>query len=261
MNLFGFGKALLFVALFAVPGTSFSQVADYGGQDGTILRREPSPSGTWIVRKYTQDLTIGGFSTEENWTLYDERSFQSVVVDTLKLGDKIYISRMAEIELQDSYEVWLLAKKEHGNPGWMFLLECSKDRSPEFDVPYFDDRWSITRYIESSNRRWTIRKMLGQAVSVWERLNIRDNPGVDGTNVIGLIVPRTDGYPAIHLEVFEVTEEEEIIDGLDDIWLKIEYEGVTGWIFGGYASVERGGAKYYTPKAMVLFSLSGYEVP
>ena len=55
------------------------------------------------------------------------------------------------------------------------------------------------------------------------------------------------------------TEETETIDGLTDHWLKVEYEpGKFGWIFGGYASVERGGPKYYIPEKTVIFDLSWY---
>ena len=56
-----------------------------------------------------------------------------------------------------------------------------------------------------------------------------------------------------------ITEETETIDGLTDHWLKIEYaSNKYGWIFGGYASVERGGPKYYIPEAMIIFDLSWY---
>jgi len=37
---------------------------------------------------------------------------------------------------------------------------------------------SITK-IESSGKKWTIRRM-DQTISIWERLNVRDRPGLGG---------------------------------------------------------------------------------
>lgn len=55
-----------------------------------------------------------------------------------------------------------------------------------------------------------------------------------------------------------MTQEKESIDGESDFWLKIKYKDFEGWIFGGYASIERGGPKYYIPENIVIFDLSGY---
>jgi hypothetical protein len=89
-------------------------------------------------------------------------------------------------------------------------------------------------------------------------LNIRDKPGLIGTKVLSTIVPPGLGDPQINLDVTEATEEQETIDGKTDRWLKIKYHGVEGWIFGEYASVERGGPKYFTPDAIIDFKLGYY---
>lgn len=66
-------------------------------------------------------------------------------------------------------------------------------------------------------------------------------------------------YKKVQVHFGQNTEETETIDGLTDHWLKIEYaSNKYGWIFGGYASVERGGPKYYIPEAMIIFDLSWY---
>lgn len=60
--------------------------------------------------------------------------------------------------------------------------------------------------------------------------------------------------PQLTYNVVEITEESEIIDGINDRWVKIEYEkGKYGWVFGGYVSVERGGPKYMIPENEIKF--------
>lgn len=48
------------------------------------------------------------------------------------------------------------------------------------------------------------------------------------------------------------------IDGRKDHWLKVKYKDYTGWIFGGYASAERGGPKYYIPESSIEFDIGWY---
>ena len=43
--------------------------------------------------------------------------------------------------------------------------------------------------------------------------------------------------------------------GKKDYWLKIKYEDYTGWIFGAYIDIERGGPKYYIPEDVIEFGL------
>jgi hypothetical protein len=102
--------------------------------------------------------------------------------------------------------------------------------------------------------------VIHQIVAYWgyDNLNIRNNPGTIGTKVISKITPPGDISSQINLDVLEVTEETETIEGKTDRWLKIIYNGVEGWIFGGYTSVERGGPKYFTPEYIIAFELGWY---
>ena len=113
--------------------------------------------------------------------------------------------------------------------------------------------------IITASKKWTVRK-LEQLVSIWEKTNIRDKPGLDGN-----VVSHTHNFelgtrsPQETYEILAITEETETIDKFKDHWLKIEYEpGRFGWIFGGYASVERGGMKYYLPEDCVIYQLTWY---
>jgi hypothetical protein len=78
-----------------------------------------------------------------------------------------------------------------------------------------------------------------------------DKPGLKNTNIISQI--SNPDRPQWVVEVIAATEEEETINGKTDRWLKINYKGTEGWIFGGPASVERGGPKYYIPENLIEF--------
>ena len=126
-----------------------------------------------------------------------------------------------------------------------------------FRDPYFDNRYEILEVIESAGKKWTVRS-IKQSLSVWENLNIRAKPGINGTNVVYTIRPGTTDPRQTNVEVIAITEERDTIDGKNNYWLKINYKDFTGWIFGGYASAERGGLKYYIPEDMVHFDLGWY---
>jgi uncharacterized protein YraI len=55
-----------------------------------------------------------------------------------------------------------------------------------------------------------------------------------------------------------VTEETETIDGINDRWLKVNYNGIEGWVFGGYVDYERGGSRYLTPENIISDWLDYY---
>jgi hypothetical protein len=100
--------------------------------------------------------------------------------------------------------------------------------------------------------------LIPQQVSVWKTINLYDKPGFIGTKIISQIVPiRNDGW-TFFLEITAATEETETIDGNTDRWLKTNYNGIEGWIFGGYVDVERGGPKYYIPENIILSHLAWY---
>ena len=53
----------------------------------------------------------------------------------------------------------------------------------------------------------------------------------------------------------EITQEKETIDGKTERWAKIEYKGITGWVFGGYLEYERGGPRFCTPEIDIEMEL------
>ncbi len=100
--------------------------------------------------------------------------------------------------------------------------------------------------------------MYFQLVSVWDEVNIYNKPGLVDTKIVSKLIPPQDRSPQVNLNVIEATEETETIGKFTDRWLKINYQGTEGWIYGGHASVERGGYKYYTLEKIILSLLGSY---
>ena len=82
--------------------------------------------------------------------------------------------------------------------------------------PYHDNRYEILEEIQTT-KKWTVRK-LNQGISVWERLNVRDKPGLDGKKVF-LLHNFEEGTrsPQENHDIIAITEETETIDGLTEI--------------------------------------------
>jgi hypothetical protein len=139
---------------------------------------------------------------------------------------------------------WLYVKTDDGKIGWLYL---------GIDIdPYGDGIWSIEETMKIKNKKWTIRKMTG-GLSVWKTLNVNDKPGFDGARILFRLVPTTDN-PQLDVTILAITEEKDTVGGLSDYWVKIKDENNrTGWIFGGYTSVERGGPKYRIPNVSISF--------
>ena len=243
-------KIILFsiiLLIFIIPVLCFSQSNNYAGRNGTILDVKNNGNSKLVIRKHIQSFQLGNLAKEYNLILYDNPSMGAVRIGRINIGDYININKVAEeISVEDNISVWLFIN----DAGWI-LFGNFNNLYTKYSVPYYEDRWSIIESIDLNNRKWTVRKMVSQYVAVEEVLNIRDKPGLAGTKVISKIVPPKEGNPVVNQEVSAVTEEVEKIDNKTDRWLKIVYQGVEGWIFGGYTHVERGGPKYWIPEYII----------
>jgi hypothetical protein len=244
---------LVLIVLLSYASNSFSQAGNYNSGNGTIVEVKKDGKGTWQIRQHVQRLQIVEFSDEKHLPIYETHSMDANAIGRLKIGDFINIVQVAEAIIDEQYHIWLNINTDRGLKGWLLLGIDGYDDA-QCEDPYFNNKWEITEIIRTS-KVWTIRKMICQEVSVVEVINIRDKPGLVGTTVISKIVPSENDNPQVNLVVTEATDETETIDNKNDRWLKITYKGIVGWIFGGYASVERGGYKYYTPENIILSEL------
>lgn len=249
-------KALcVFMLIIFSQVVCYPQSKSYGNGNGTVADVKVNNKYTLVVRRHEQSLQLGNLAKEQNLAVRMEPSMDSKIVGRLKIGDYIHIKQEAEETYENDYiNVWLNITAKENISGWILFGKFTFDYA-KHSVPYFNDRWEIEGVIKGNNRDWTVRKMVYQLVAVEEVLNIRDKPGVTGTRVISKIVPPREGNRLVTLNVTAVTEEEETIDGRTDRWLKTTYNGVEGWVFGGYTGVERGGPKYYIPDDMIYYDL------
>lgn len=257
-------KKCFFIAiiLFLISSFTFA-IPNYNNGNGTIISESNINNVKIIIRKCTVEVTIGDLLREQNRIIFDGY-LRGKEIAILKDNDKVSVLEICSIEYLDKPkdqwgnpqgELWYKIQKAEVT-GWIHI---SLTTLGKYTDPYYNNRYEIIEQIDSSGKKWTIRSM-DQTVSVWEKLNVRDKPGLGGGKLF-LLHDFEEGTrsPQENYTVFAMTEETETIDGKTDHWLQIEYApGKYGWIFGGYASVERGGPKYYIPENTVVFDLSWY---
>lgn len=225
---------------------------NYENGNGTIISSKKIGGAQTIIRKCeVNDILIGDLLSEENRSIYNSVVFGREI-GYLRDNDRVNVKEVCTIAYVDSSsELWYKIETDTIE-GWLKV-----NYSSYYD-PYYANRYEIIDYIHGT-RNWTVRKMK-QEITVTEKLNVRDKPGLEG-NKIFLLHDFEEGSrtPFESHNIIAMTEETDIIDGIEDYWLLVEYEkNKYGWIFGGYASQERGGPKYYIPEKVVRFRLSWY---
>jgi hypothetical protein len=234
---------------------------NYANGNGTIINVENIENTIKTLRLHSQRFQIGNninarsLRNENLYVYVKPEKEENGIISELFYGDFINIEQILEVIIENNYLVWLNISKDNGINGWVFFGEYEY-KNAESRVPYINNRWEIIEHININNRNWAIRNMNNQTLSTWNKIDIMDNPGLIGTEIISQIIPPKDALPVQHFNVIAATEETEIIDGINDRWLKINYNGIEGWVFGGYVSAERGGEKYYTPE-IIIFSQLG----
>ncbi|MBR5933054.1 MAG: hypothetical protein IK002_03605 [Treponema sp.] len=218
---------------------------DYADGNGAIISETVTSSGqTIVIRKHNQTVLFGDMS--EGYVYSDIQKSETVY--TLKYGDKIEIS-----------EIWDLNTPVENHHDVFYKVKVNDiEGFIEFFNPYHNNSWEIIETINSSGRKWTVRK-LTDTLCVWSKdddeVEIRDRPGKEGTNIIAYIpASYKNGQNQINIEFEAVTEE---LDEQDKKyrWVRFTHEGKTGWIYGGNLSAERGGPTYCIPELDIEFSL------
>jgi len=240
--------------IFAVP--------NYNNGNGTIISESSSHDKKIVIRKCIFEVIIGDLLEEHNRIIFDAYVDGKEITE-LKDNDKVTVLEICTIEYFDKPkdewgntqgELWCKIQKSEVI-GW---IHTRLKYLGKYTDPYYNNRYEILGYIENRGRIWTVRTM-DQTISVWNEIIVRDNPGFDGEKIFVLHELKKEGGQQENYTVVAMTEEAETINGLNDYWLKIEYiPGKYGWIYGGDASVERGGPKYYIPDWTVEAYLRWY---
>ncbi len=111
----------------------------------------------------------------------------------------------------------------------LILVSCSKLKSIE-SVKLDDIQESKTEEVQSVEAVQSVEDVLFKCwINSPEGLRLRSSPNLDSQK-ISLIEDRKE------INVFEIGPLDEI-DGILSFWLRVEYNSIKGWIFGGYASI------------------------
>ena len=252
-------KVMILLFSFIATQQIFSQ---YNNGNGTIIESNTNGNIKITVRKHIQRVQVGRIlvdfeeharlypPNERNLLVYNNPFFESTILFKLSIGDYINISEIYRRDdlKEKTYSVWLRISTDKDQSGYIYYRK--------FD-PYDDNSWVILETIEVNKKIWTARR-LEQLMSVWgTNLNVRDKPGLEGSKILFTIIP---AGKLLTVQTIAVTEEQENIDNRTDRWVKIKDEqGRIGWIFGGYADVERGGPKYLTPESYIAADYYWYN--
>lgn len=256
-------KRSLFVITFLLMCVFMYAAPNYNNGNGTVLSEFENNEIKITVRKCELHVVIGDLLREEHRFIYDNYANGTIIgklkdnddVEVLESCTVVHLNKPKDTWGNPSGALWYKIRL-HEITGWICITSTTIGSGTD---PYYNNRYEIIGKIKSSGKVWTVRRM-NQMVSVWEKLNVRDTPGLSGKKVFLLhdFTEETRNAQENHT-ITAMTEETETIDGLTDHWLQIEYAPNTyGWIFGGYVSVERGGPKYYIPEQMVMMDLSWF---
>jgi len=248
---------LIFTMIFAA-AVSFAQ--NYNNGNGTIIAEETSENdGLRIVRRrHVQTVTMSEHADipETNKALWKYYTYLYNTKRTLEQefgitpliddcsGKEIHIMEILKISNvyvaehdpnYPYYPYYAYYVEVEGQKGYMYAERDDSEVANFYDKGY----WSVEGSIFSSGKQWTIRnaRHSGDFI-IAERLFVRDKPGTKGTNKIYLFYKDTElpeeAYLGTDVEVINVTEEQETIDGKTGRWLEIVYKDIRGWVFEGY---------------------------
>ena len=246
-------KKINFVLLLFITFGSFLYASpNYKNGNGTILQESTIDNYRITIRKCEISTICGEFLNENMKIVYENYDYKDIVGKLID-NEKIQISqfcRIKDLTNENDWkngEIWLKIKSSTLS-GWICLR--NKDYQYGWGDPYLDNYWEVLDEINIDGKKWTVRKYDRGLVSIYENLNLRDNPGTNNTKVLAVIRPNGN---QLNVETLAMTEEIEQIDGKYDHWIKVKYNGLEGWIFGGYTHVERGGLKYSIPDESIRF--------
>lgn len=257
-------RTAIITVLFAVSISTMYPQSDpdpYANGNGSILEATTNQNTKWVRRIHHQRIQIGDLSRPERLIVYSN-PMEENSTELLRLALNDYIDILEVIREENTieaiYQTWLKISTEQGNIGWINI----GNNSP---YPNNGNRWQIIETLVVNGRQWTVRRQYSM-LAFWETVDVRDNPGFDSTIILSIVpIPPADNDGRTYsIEGFAITEEEDTIDtdtlgGRTDHWVKIEdSQGRVGWIFGGFGSAERGGAKFMTPDAIIYYLLGYY---
>ena len=210
---------------------NYIRIGDESMTDGSIVTQY----------KHVQSLNIDFLSNTEIYDSFDGQT----VIGNVNLGEEYTVLSLYQItypQINDyTGKFWL--EIAYGN-GAGYINAGS------IDNPYRNDNYVPLEQIQIGSKIWTVRRF-DSMFSFYHRIDIRDYPGMEATNVIGRIDADLNNMVTVSSDA--ITEQDDSSEGPigGEPWIRIEYNGITGWIPGAYTDIEHGGVKYQTPDGIL----------
>lgn len=234
----------------------------FGEKNGKLLSYEENNDFKIIERTFSYQ--------PDQWWLGIKDIFTETTEETkigiLKNPDVYNFNKIKYFEPKsgddkDFYTVWANITIPSKNiTGWINLGLHNKN-----SLPYTSKEYTYLKEIDVKGRKWHIRNLKGYLTTYKKTLDIRDNPGFKGTNVTTTLITATGNeetgikYLTPNLHYKYITEEEEKDHKsklkIKSPWVYIEYQGVSGWVFGGDLEAARGGIKFKTDIEKFMFEI------
>ena len=220
---------------------------NYANGNGTILSQFIEYGNQITIRKHKQRFSIYPYGEIIAYECPNINSSELFRLKNRNFVNSIEIAFIQNLEDANKSSSWIKIRDDDNRIGWLIMDHIG-------DL-YRDGYWSILESIIVNGRDWTIRKLYG-SMGTGEVLNVRDNPGINGTSVLFQIIP-TYQNPDVFVTILAITEETDTIDGRTSYWVKIKDEqNKIGWVFGGYAGSYRGGPIFRIPEEEIYFNFN-----
>jgi hypothetical protein len=240
-------KKILLFSLFLIINSKMSAGDEiigfnYENGNGTILDVFVENGKKIEIRRHESRFAIYPYG---EITAFSRPYTDSDRLFRLKDGDYVNTLEVAcVINISDNLESnWVKIINDNNQSGWLDMNDTWG--------PYKNGNGAFVERIIVKDREWTIIK-LNSGFSYWGTVNVHDKPGITDSTIVFKLI--NENMQQFSITSSEITRESDTIDGITDYWVKIKDEqGRTGWVFGGYITVERGGPKYHTPENDVEF--------
>jgi hypothetical protein len=232
---------------------------NFDNGNGTILNYNIENEYLIITRKHETRLFLMAFM--QQYIVYEDpyiNSNELFVITSSCYVNTLQIVFVKNLNTNEAMN-WIKIITDDNIAGW---LKVSTNKEI-----YSEGNWAILEIININNKNWTIRKIRDsmlvidfsilnrenyidyQGIILYDSIDIRNNPGIDGTEIIFTIKMEDD--KRVPLKILAITEETDSKDGEIEHWLKIEFEdGRIGWIFGGYV-YNLADPRYFFPNSIL----------
>jgi hypothetical protein len=225
--------------------------------NGTIINTEYIDNTKWLFRKHVQRIP----NDREILNVFDRpNGSEAITIENIRTINTLELAHEEDFHSN----IWLKIKYGDEKEGWIEGGGIN---------PYADGNGSVIEIINAGDKDWTVIKLAEQKLYAVNGLNVRDKPGLTGTNVLFQInydgeLFSFDYYDYMRVDILAMTKEKDTINDnaissseRTSPWVKIRTQGgQEGWVFGGYLDVwVRGGAsKFITPEDIVSSMYMNY---